>query len=54
MKLEYKTPLYVRRKAARRRDRLRDLRLCINAAAHGAATHGCRCERCSDIHKRSA
>jgi hypothetical protein len=50
----YKTALHYRRKAERRRSRLADLGLCINAASHGPATHGVRCERCAQVHKRSA
>lgn len=35
------------------RDRHRDRGVCINSDNHGPATHGCRCERCHDVHRRS-
>lgn len=39
-KAEYKTSLKRRLMAEARRDRLRDLKLCINGELHGPATHG--------------
>lgn len=50
----YKTSRKRRQSAMERRDRLRDLGLCINGEAHGPATHGCRCQSCDKTHKESA
>lgn len=50
----YKTDARYRRRMKRRRDGLRAARLCITASAHGPATHGCRCEACAIVHRRSA
>lgn len=48
------TALHRRRYAKRRRDALRALKLCINAASHGPATHGVLCESCRNVHRESA
>lgn len=54
MARRYKSDQTQRLLAQHRRDKLRLLKLCINGAAHGAATHGCRCSGCHDTHRKSA
>lgn len=45
----------VRRLVAKlRRDELKSLGLCINASAHGKATHGVLCAGCRETHRRSS
>jgi hypothetical protein len=50
----YRTPFHQRQRAARRRKRLAELRLCITAASHGEATDGVRCANCAAVHRASA
>lgn len=50
VKVRSATPAQLRNAKARR-DRLRSQGLCINAAAHGPATHGCLCESCRITHR---
>lgn len=42
-----------RQYSAERRARNIAAKACINGALHGAATHGCRCERCAATHART-
>jgi hypothetical protein len=50
----YKTAYHDRKRQQAYRDKMREQKLCINGASHGLATHGCRCERCYNVHSRSA
>lgn len=50
----YKTSRSRREKAMKRRDDLRDLKLCVNGASHGLATHGCLCSQCRLQHRKSS
>lgn len=51
MKLFYLTDVGHRLKAKRRRDERKAAGTCINAIAHGPATHGVLCERCRIAHR---
>lgn len=54
---KYKTSAWHRRRQRLRRQAASDLARCINenaAGGHGSATHGCRCETCHEVHRRSA
>ena len=50
----YKTSRRRRERQMLYRDQRRDMRLCITSAKHGPATHGCRCARCDETHRRTS